>query len=69
MDALSLCTAPTKGDWAEAHPERYRVGLFSLPLGGERGMLCCGDDEHDPSGFDVPEHFRELEVQGQENHD
>jgi len=39
-----------------------------LPLGGWRGALGCGDDEHDPAGFDVPEHFREPEVLGQENH-
>lgn len=54
---------------AEAHPERCRVSLSSLLLGGERGTLCCGDDEHNLSGFDVPEHFREPEVPGQENHD
>ena len=55
----SASWALTRGT-AEAHPERCRVSLFSLLL---------GNDEHNPSGFDVPEHFREPEVPGQENHD
>jgi hypothetical protein len=45
------------------------VSLFPLLLGGERGTLCCEDDEHDLSGFDVPEHFREPEILSQENND
>lgn len=51
---------------AEAHPERFRVSLFSLPLAG--GVPGCGNDEHDPSGFDVPEHLSEPEIRGQHNH-
>ena len=51
---------------AEAHPERCRVSLF---LAVSRCGAWCGNDAHNPSGFDVPEHFREPEVPGQENHD
>jgi hypothetical protein len=31
------------------------------------GALGCGDDEHRPACFDVPEHFREPEVLSREN--
>jgi hypothetical protein len=43
------------------------VSLFSLLLGGLRGGLGCGNDEHDPSGLDVPEHFREPEFLGRDD--
>jgi hypothetical protein len=52
----------------EAHPVRFRVSLFSLLLvGGLRETLGCGNDEHDPSGFKVPEHFREPEILSRDN--
>jgi hypothetical protein len=31
------------------------------------GELRGGNDEHDPSGFDMPEHFRKPEFPGLEN--
>jgi hypothetical protein len=47
-----------------------RVSLFSLLLGGGlRGRLRCEDDEYDPAGFKVPEHFREPEFISRDNHD
>jgi hypothetical protein len=39
---------------------------LSLTLIG--GVSRCGNDQHNPSGFDVPEHFREPEVLGLDNH-
>lgn len=57
------------GGTAEAHPDRLRVSLFSFPLGGLRWVLWCGNNAHDPAGLDVPEHFREPEILGQDNHD
>jgi hypothetical protein len=56
----------TEGGTAEAHPERFRVSLFSLLLVG--GVSRCGNEAHDLSGFNVPEHFREPEVRGQHDH-
>ena len=37
---------------------------LSLLLCGLREALYCRNDEHNPSGFDVPEHFREPEFLG-----
>jgi hypothetical protein len=39
--------------------------LTARRLAGDAGLQY---DEHAPSGFEVPEHFREPEVLGQENH-
>ena len=49
---------------AEARPEKFRVSLFSLRL---FGSVECGNDEHDLSGFKVPENFREAEFVGVDN--
>lgn len=42
---------------------------LSLLLCGSQEAVCCRNDEHDPAGFDVLEHFREPEVLGHQNHD
>ena len=47
-----------------------RLAVLRRPALGLRSALLrlCRNDEHNPSGFDVPEHFREPDVLGRENH-
>jgi hypothetical protein len=44
------------------------VSLFSCRSVAS-GALCRENDAHDPSGFDVPEHFREPELVGLDSND
>jgi hypothetical protein len=68
-DGCKFVRQSSASKMAEAHSGRCRVSLFPLLLRGSQGTLCCRDDDYDLSGFDVPEHFREPEVLGHQNHD
>jgi hypothetical protein len=54
---------------------RGGLAVLRWPALGSRSVLLrlwfgarSQDDEYNPSGFDVPEHFREPDVLGRENH-